>query len=164
MAENSDALVVFGATGDLAYKQIFPALHSLIRRGQLDIPIIGMARSGWNLERLKQRVRESIEQQGDVDPRALNRLCELLRYVDGDYREPDTYQRLGQALSDAERPLHYLAIPPSMFETVIEGLSKCGCTSEARVVVEKPFGRDLESARSLNRTLQRFFPESAILR
>ncbi len=164
-AAASDALVFFGATGDLAYKQIFPALQAMIRRGHLDMPIIGVAKAGWNLEQLKARARDSVAQHGGgVDPTAFAKLGSLLRYIDGDYREPATFERLRQTLGGATRPLHYLAIPPSMFSTVIAGLAKSGCAQRARVVLEKPFGRDLASAQSLNRTLHEFFPESAIFR
>lgn len=161
---HSDAIVFFGATGDLAYKKIFPALQALVRRGRLDVPVIGVAKSGWDLEQLKARAQESVEKHGGLDPAAFPKLCSLLRYVDGDYREPGTFVRLRQLLAEAARPLHYLAIPPSMFTTVAEGLARSGCVNDARVVVEKPFGRDLASARELNRTLQRFFPEEAIFR
>ena len=164
MTEHSDALVFFGATGDLAYKEIFPALQAMVRRSHLDIPIIGVAKSGWNLDQLKIRARDSVEKHGGLDTHAFTRLCALLRYIDGDYRDATTYQRLRQALDNAQRPLHYLAIPPSMFATVAEGLAKSNCANNARVIVEKPFGRDLASAQSLNRTLHEFFPEQAICR
>src|ERR1043165_3613067 len=164
MTEHSDALVFFGATGDLAHKEIFPALQAMVRRGHLDIPIIGVAKSGWNLDQLKIRARDSVEKHGGLDTHAFTRLCALLRYIDGDYRDSTTYQRLRQALDNAQRPLHYLAIPPSMFATVAEGLAKSNCANNARVIVEKPFGRDLASAQSLNRTLHEFFPEQAICR
>src|SRR5918992_157172 len=119
----SDAFVFFGATGDLAYKQIFPALHSLIRRGALDMPIVGMARAGWSLDKLRERARESVQHHGGVDERAYTKLCANLRYVGGDYNDPDTYRRLREALNRAARPLHYLAIPPSLFATVVQGLA-----------------------------------------
>ena len=164
MAAQSDALVLFGVTGDLAYKQIFPALQALIRRGQLSVPIVGVARSGWALEQLRDRARQSLEAHGGVDAAAFARLSELLVYVDGDYRDPATYVRLRQALGTAARPLHYLAIPPSIFAVVAGGLAQAGCTQGARVVVEKPFGRDLASARELNATLHRFFREADIFR
>ena len=160
----SDAIVFFGASGDLAYKKVFPALQAMVRRGSLDVPVIGVARSGWNLDQLKTRVKDSLDQHGGLDPAAYAKLCSLLRYIDGDYRDPATFARLRQALGAVERPLHYLAIPPSMFATVSEGLAQAGCAKGARVVVEKPFGRDLASAQELNRTLHRFFPESAIFR
>jgi len=161
---HSDALVFFGATGDLAYKKIFPALQAMIRRGHLNVPIIGVASSGWSLDQFKARAKDSLEKHSRLDPAAYAQLCALLGYIDGDYRDPTTFAKLRQALGAAQRPLHYLAIPPSLFSTVAEGLSKAGCVKDARVVVEKPFGRDLASAQSLNRTLHRFFPEQAIFR
>jgi glucose-6-phosphate 1-dehydrogenase len=163
-AIQSDALVFFGATGDLAYKKIFPALQAMVKQGHLDVPVVGVAKSGWDLERFKARARESLEAHGGVDEAAFARLVERLRYVDGDYRDPVTYRELSRALGDARRPLHYLAIPPSMFAIVAEGLASAGLTQQARVVVEKPFGRDLASAIELNRTLHQFFPEEAIFR
>src|ERR1700734_755342 len=141
--QNSDALVFFGATGDLAHKQIFPALQALVKRHGLDIPIVGVAKAGWNLDQLKARAHDSISQHGGVDEAAFAKLSNLLQYVDGDYKDPDTYSRLRQALGKARRPLHYLAIPPSMFGPVAEGLASSGCATDARVVIEKPFGRDL---------------------
>ena len=164
MAESSDAFVFFGATGDLAYKKIFPALQALIRGGQLDMPIIGMARAGWSLDRLRERARDSLEHNGGVDPAAFARLSERLQYVAGDYDDPGTYERLRAALGAAARPLHYLAIPPSMFGTVVQGLAAAGCARNARVIVEKPFGRDLASAQALDRTLHDVFAESAVYR
>src|SRR5450432_540369 len=166
MAEpaNSDAFVFFGATGDLAYKKIFPALQALIRSGQLDMPIIGMARADWTLDKLRDRARDSLEQNGGVDADAFDKLSARLKYVDGDYRDPATYERLRQALGGAARPLHYLAIPPSMFAAVAHGLAKAGCAKDARVIVEKPFGRDLGSALELQQTLSRFFPDEAVFR
>src|SRR5438876_6366122 len=161
---HSDAFVFFGATGDLAYKQIFPALQAMVRRGHLDVPVIGVAKAGWNLDQLKARARDSVEKHGSMEADAFGKLSALLQYIDGDYRDQSTYERLRQTLSDAQRPLHYLAIPPSMFEIVAEGLAKSSCAHNARVVVEKPFGRDLASAQSLNRTLHQSFPESAIYR
>ena len=161
---HSDALVLFGATGDLAYKQIFPALQAMVGRGHLDVPVIGVAKAGWNLDQLKARARDSVEKHGSMEADAFGKLSALLQYIDGDYRDQSTYERLRQTLSDAQRPLHYLAIPPSMFEIVAEGLAKSSCAHNARVVVEKPFGRDLASAQSLNRTLHQFFSESAIFR
>jgi glucose-6-phosphate 1-dehydrogenase len=164
MMERSDALVFFGATGDLAYKQIFPALQDMIRRGRLDVPILGVARSGWSVEQLRCRARESLEEHGGVDEAAFAKLAALLRYVGGDYQDPATFARLRQALGSASRPLHYLAIPPSLFARVVEGLAKSGCAENARVIVEKPFGRDLASAQALNAMLHQFFPEPAIFR
>jgi len=142
----SDAFVFFGATGDLAYKRIFPALQALIRSGGLDMPIIGMARAGWTLGKLRERARESLENNGGLDAEAFARLTAQLQYVDGDYADPATYQRLKQTLGTAARPLHYMAIPPSMFGAVVQGLAKTGCAEGARIIVEKPFGRDLTSA------------------
>ena len=160
----SDALVFFGATGDLAYKQIFPALQALVRRGALNAPIVGVAKSGWGLEQLRARAKDSLEHHGGVDPAAFDKLCSLLRYVDGDYADAATFQKLRRELGRAERPLHYLAIPPSAFTEVIDGLAQFGCTTNARVAVEKPFGRDLASARALNRTLHDALPEQSIFR
>jgi glucose-6-phosphate 1-dehydrogenase len=161
---NSDAFVFFGATGDLAYKKIFPALYAMVHRSGLDIPIIGMARAGWTLDKLRARARDSIEHSGDFEPGCFDKLAAQLRYVDGDYTDPATYTKLKQALGLATRPIHYLAIPPSMFASVVQGLAKSGCADNARVIVEKPFGRDLASAQSLDRTLHQVFPESSIFR
>ncbi len=167
----SDALVFFGATGDLAHKQIFPALYAMVRRGHLDMPVIGVAGSSWTDDRLIARARDSIEKSStkgagsvSVDEEAFTKLAAMLRYVGGDYKEPSTYKRLRKALGSAARPLHYLAIPPSLFETVAAGLAKAGCAKDARVVLEKPFGRDLASAKELNRALHLYFPEEAIFR
>lgn len=160
----SDAFVFFGASGDLAYKRIFPALQALIRRGHFDVPIVGVAKSGWRLDQLRERARDSLRHHGEVDEDAFKELSARLRYVDGDYREASTYERLHQALEGAKRPLHYLAIPPSMFATVAANLARAGCAKGGRVVVEKPFGRDLATARELDRTLHEYFPESAIFR
>jgi len=162
--QRSDALVFFGATGDLAYKEVFPALQGLVEQRQLDVPVIGVARSGWDLERLRARARDSLEQHGGVNRDAFGRLSSLLRYIDGDYRDSATFTRLRQALGDAKRPLHYLAIPPGMFANVTKGLAASGSARGARVVVEKPFGRDLASARELNRVLRRYLPESHVFR
>ena len=161
---SSDALVFFGATGDLAYKQIFPALQALVRRGELDVPIIGVARAGWTLDKLRVRARDSLVQHGGVDEAAFAKLSDQLRYVEGDYADPTTYTSIRQALGSCARPLHYLAIPPSMFATVVHGLAGAGCAKDARVVVEKPFGRDLASAQALDRTLHEVFAEEAIFR
>jgi len=161
----SDALVFFGATGDLAYKKIFPALQRLIRRGRLDAPVIGVAKPGWGLERLRARARASLEEHGGgVDEAAFARLVAQLRLVEGNYEDPKTFDRLQQALGGAARPTHYLAIPPSLFPSVVEGLARSGCARDARVILEKPFGRDLPSALALNRTLRRVFDERAIFR
>src|SRR5690242_14884627 len=156
----ADALVFFGATGDLAYKKIFPALQALVARHGLDIPIIGVARSAWGRDRLLSRARDSVRQHGVIDEAEFAKFASLLRYVDGDYREAATYARLCQALGAARRPLHYFAIPPSLFGAVAEGLANAGCTNGARVVIEKPFGRDARSARELDSILHRFFDES----
>jgi glucose-6-phosphate 1-dehydrogenase len=160
----SDALVFFGATGDLAYKQIFPALQALVKSGALDAPIVGVARSSWNLEKLRARARDSVTQHGGLDRGAFAKMSSLLRYVDGDYSDPATFDRLRGELGGARRPLHYLAIPPSAFAEVIKGLGRSGCAAQARVAVEKPFGHDLDSARELNRTLHSQFAESSIFR
>lgn len=161
---NSDALVFFGATGDLAHKQIFPALQALVKRHGLNIPIVGVAKAGWNLDQLKARARDSIANHGGVDEAEFAKLAALLQYVDGDYADPGTYTQLRGVLGQSQRPLHYLAIPPSMFARVAEGLDKSGSAKNARVVVEKPFGRDLSSARELHRILHSVFPEDAIFR
>lgn len=160
----SDALVFFGATGDLAYKKIFPALMGLVRRGRLTVPVVGLARSGWTREQLIERMRKSVTEAGVYDETTFAKLVALLRYVDGDYTELETFERLKQALGNAKNPTHYLAIPPSMFPTVVTLLARSGCAEGARVVVEKPFGRDLASAMALNRTLHQAFPEEAIFR
>ena len=159
----SDAFVFFGATGDLAYKKTFPALYAMVRSG-LDIPIIGMARAGWTLDKLKKRARDSVEHSDDFDPACFEKLAAQLHYVGGDYTDPATFTKLKQALGTAKRPIHYLAIPPSMFASVVQGLAKSGCATDARVIVEKPFGRDLATAQSLDRTLHEVFAEPAIFR
>jgi glucose-6-phosphate 1-dehydrogenase len=161
---SSDAFVFFGATGDLAYKKIFPSLQALIKRGNLDIPIIGVAREEWSLDQLRERARDSLEHYGGIDSDAFAKLSSLLQYIHGDYRDAATYDRLKQALKAAACPLHYLAIPPAIFSTVLQGLKKSGCANNARVVVEKPFGRDLASAQALNATLHEVVPESAVFR
>src|SRR5271166_2317713 len=160
----SDALVFFGATGDLAYKQIFPALQGLVRNEGLNAPIVGVAHSGWTLEQLKARAKDSLEQHGSYDERAFARFVALLDYVDGDYNDPATFQQLRRALASAKRPLHYLAIPPSLFGVVGAALAENGLNQNARLVVEKPFGHDLESARALGEALRKHFPEDAIFR
>jgi glucose-6-phosphate 1-dehydrogenase len=160
----SDAFVFFGATGDLAFRQIFPALQAMIRRGHFGGPIVGVARSASSVDALRERARASLEAHGGVDPQAFATLSERLRYVSGDYQDRLTYQRLRAALSDSRRPLYYLAVPPDLFPTVAEGLAVSNCNQSARVVLEKPFGRDLASAQALNRTLHRCFPESEIFR
>ncbi|HWL89620.1 MAG TPA: glucose-6-phosphate dehydrogenase [Polyangiaceae bacterium] len=161
---HSDALVFFGATGDLAYKKIFPALQALVRRGRLDVPIVGVAKSGWTRDQLVERARSSLTAAGDFEDASFAKLAAQLRYVDGDYADPQTFAQVRAQMGSAERPLHYLAIPPSMFPTVVEQLAKSGNSKNARVVVEKPFGNDLASARALNETLHAVFPESAIFR
>jgi glucose-6-phosphate 1-dehydrogenase len=162
---DSDALVIFGATGDLCFKKIYPALYHLVRRGHLAVPVIGVARAGWNLDQLAGRLRESVQAAvKPVDEGVLSKLTALLRYVDGDYTQQATFESLQKALGDAKRPLHYLAIPPSVFPAVIKNLEKTTSVEGARVVVEKPFGRDLPSARKLNATLLETFPESNIFR
>jgi glucose-6-phosphate 1-dehydrogenase len=163
--ERSDALVFFGITGDLAYKKIFPALHAMARRGMLGLPVVGVASSAYTREALIERARASIEQYGGgVDATAFAALAKALDYVQGDYRTQATYMALKKALRNARRPLYYLAIPPSLFETVVDGLEAADCSRHARVVLEKPFGRDLASARELNATLHRCFAESEIFR
>ena len=161
---HSDALVFFGATGDLASKQIFPALQEMVRRDDLNVPIIGVAKSGWGLEQLRDRAKESVTQHGGIDEDAFAKMMKQLQYIDGDYQDPKTFERLRRALGPAQRPLHYLAIPPDLFAAVVENLGKSGCAKNARIVVEKPFGRDLNSARRLNETLHSVFPEPAIFR
>src|SRR5262249_29974576 len=158
------AIVLFGASGDLAYRQIFPALQALVRRRLLEVPIIGVSRTAWTDADLRTRVRESLQSSGDFDPAAYDKLCSLLRYVSGDYRIAGTYQVLRRVLGSAQRPLHYMAIPPSLFAVVVAQLKAAGLTEGARIVVEKPFGRDLASALALNRELHFAFPESAIFR
>src|ERR1700712_1998101 len=150
---DSDAFVFFGATGDLARKKIFPALYALVCRGGLNIPIILLARAGWTLDKLKERARESVQAAGDYDAAEFDKLAAMMRYADGDYTDPKTYDNVKKALGLAKRPIHYMAIPPSMFGSVVQGLVKSGCAENARVIVEKPFGRDLESAQALDATL-----------
>jgi glucose-6-phosphate 1-dehydrogenase len=164
MSVSSDALVFFGATGDLAYKQIFPALQGLVLHENFSLPIIGVAKAGWNLDQFKARAKDSLEHHGGTDPKGLEKLLGLLRYVDGDYDDLATFTELRKQLGDAQRPLHYLAIPPSLFATVAENLAKSGCAVNARVVVEKPFGRDLASAQDLSNTLHKYFDEKDIFR
>jgi glucose-6-phosphate 1-dehydrogenase len=160
----SDALVVFGVTGDLAYKKIFPALYLLVSRGHFNVPIVGVGRNPVEREALIARVRSSVAEREDNDETAFARQTSLLRYVSGDYGDHETFTQIRQALGSAGRPLFYLAIPPSAFPTIVDHLARAGCTDGARVVVEKPFGRDLESARALNATLHRAFAEDAIFR
>jgi glucose-6-phosphate 1-dehydrogenase len=161
----SDALVLFGVTGDLAYKQIFPALYSLVKRGALTVPVIGVAASSWSIAELRKRVTDSLRHSGlVVERRTLRVLLSHLQYVSGDYNDPETFQSLKLALGKSRRPAHYLAIPPSLFETVIRGLGAAGLAANARVIVEKPFGRDLASARELNAVARSVFPEDSIFR
>ena len=163
--KSADALVLFGVTGDLAYKKIFPALYAMVRRGVLDVPVVGVAVSPWSLAQLRKHAQDAIEKSGELDDGpALERFLSLLRYVSGDYNDPDTFVALKNALGDARRPAHYLAIPPALFATVVLGLDSVGLAERARVIVEKPFGRDLASARELNRVLRSVFPEDAIFR
>ena len=163
-AERADALVFFGATGDLAHKKIFPALQALAQRGDLNIPVIGVAKAGWTLDQLKARASDSVERHGGVDPEAFARLSRNLRYVDGDYADPATFQQLRRELGSAQHPTHYLAIPPSLFETVVRQLGDSGCARGARLVIEKPFGHDLASARTLNAVVHRAFSEENVFR
>jgi glucose-6-phosphate 1-dehydrogenase len=161
---HSDALVLFGATGDLAFKKVFPALQALVRHGKLDVPIVGVAREKRSAEALRMRVRESLERAGDFDQACFDKLARLIDYVAIDYKDPRTFAELKRALGGASRPLHYLAIPPKAFATAIAGLHEAGCATNARVAIEKPFGRDLETAEELDRVLLAAFPEEAIFR
>src|SRR2546422_9947155 len=161
---HSDALVFFGATGDLAYKKIFPSLQAMVKRGHLNVPVIGVAKAGWSLDQLRARARDSLEHHGGLDAAAFDKLSSLMRYVDGDYKDPATFQAIRKELGSAQRPAHYLAIPPALFGLVVEQLAKADCTRDARVIVEKPFGSDLASARELNRVLLGAFDETAIFR
>src|SRR5215831_4373365 len=161
---HSDALVFFGAIGDLAYKKIFPALHAMVKRGHLNVPVVGVAKAGWNIDQLRARVKDSLEKHGGIDPSAFEKLIALLGYVDGDYQDAATFRALRKTLKDAQRPAHYLAIPPILFETVVGHLAESNCGRGARVIVEKPFGHDLPSARELNKFLLRVFDEADIFR
>src|ERR1700746_2708710 len=162
---HSDALVFFGATGDLAYKKIFPSLQAMIKLGHLNVPVIGVAKSGWNVDQLRARARDSVEKHGGgIDPASFENLCSLVRYVDGDYKDAATFQTIRKELGSAERPAYYLAIPPALFGLVVEQLTKARCTNGARVIVEKPFGHDLISAQELNRVLLGTFDEEHIFR
>ena len=164
-ATPSDALVFFGATGDLAYKKIFPSLQNMIRHGHLSVPVIGVAKSGWALPQLIERARASLKEYGGgIDEAAFGKLQSLLQYIDGDYADPATFTKLKTALGAAKHPTHYLAIPPSLFGKVVEALGKSGCADGARVVIEKPFGHNLETAHQLNETLHTVFPEDAVFR
>ena len=162
---HSDALVFFGASGDLAYKKIFPSLQAMVKRGHLDVPVIGVAKAGWNVDQLRARARDSIEKHGGgIDSAAFDKLCGLLRYVDGDYKDAATFQAIRKELDSAQRPAHYLAIPPALFGLVVEQLTNASCTNGARVIVEKPFGHDLVSAQKLNQILLGTFDEEHVFR
>jgi glucose-6-phosphate 1-dehydrogenase len=160
----SDALVFFGATGDLAYKQIFPSLQRLAKRDKLKGPVVGVAKSGWTLDDLKKRARDSVEQHGGLDPEGFDKLVKLLRYVDGDYADIATFQQVRKECGGAKHPIHYLAIPPSLFGKVLEQLKQSGCADGARVVIEKPFGHDLDSAVALNQIVHEVFEEKNVFR
>jgi glucose-6-phosphate 1-dehydrogenase len=161
---HSDALVFFGATGDLAYKKIFPSLQAMVKRGSLNVPIVGVAKSGWNIDQFRARAKDSLEKHGGIDRVAFDKLFGLLRYVDGDYQDPATFSSIRRELGGCERPAHYLAIPPVLFGLVVEQLGKSDCAKGARVIIEKPFGTDLASARALNAILLGTFEEQSIFR
>src|SRR3954454_2355402 len=161
---HSDAFVFFAATGDLAYKKIFPSLQAMVKRGTLNVPVIGVAKAGWNIDQFRARAHDSLDKHGGVDTKAFEKLCGLLRYVDGDYQDPTTFQAIRRELGSAQRPAHYLAIPHVLFGLVVEQLGKLCVAKDARMVVEKPFGTDLPSAQNLNRILLGTFPESSIFR
>jgi len=161
---HSDALVFFGATGDLAYKKIFPSLQAMVKRGSLNIPVIGVAKAGWSIDQFRARAHDSLEKHGGADNAAFEKLYGLLRYVDGDYQDPATFQAIRRELGSAQRPANYLAIPPALFGLVVEQLGKLCCAKDARVIVEKPFGTDLPSAQKLNQILLGTFPEPSIFR
>ncbi len=163
-SSHSDALVFFGATGELAYKKIFPALQAMAKRGHLDVPVVGVAKAGWNLDQLRARAKDSLEKHGGIDPSAFEKLIGLLRYVDGDYQDPATFTTLRRELNGAKSPAHYLAIPPVLFETVVGHLAESNCAAGARVIVEKPFGHDLASAQELNKVLLGAFDEADVFR
>ena len=160
----ADALVFFGATGDLAFKKIFPALQALVKRGRLTVPVIGVARSARDVDELRARARASLEQHGRVDAAAFDKLGRLLRYVRGDYNDPSTFDAIRRELGSAKRPTFYLAIPPLLFGPVVEQLEKSGCAAGSRIIIEKPFGTDLVTAQELNRILIGTFPEKSIFR
>jgi glucose-6-phosphate 1-dehydrogenase len=161
---HADALVFFGATGDLAYKKIFPSLQAMVKRGNLNVPVVGVAKAGWSLEQLRARAKDSLEKHGGLDPAAFEKLMGLLHYVDGDYQDSETFRMLREQLKDAQRPAHYLAIPPALFDTVVKHLDQSDCARGGRVIVEKPFGRDLVSAQQLNKVLRSVFDEADIFR
>src|ERR1700741_5490509 len=160
----ADPLMFCGANGDLAYKKIFPALQAMAKRGHLNVPVIGVANAGWGLDQLKARSKDSVEKHGGLDPAAFDKLAGLLRYVDGNYKDAATFQALRRELGSAQRPAHYLAIPPVLFGLVVEQLNKSTCNQGARVIIEKPFGRDLASARELNRMGRRVVNKISIFR
>ena len=160
----SDALVFFGATGDLAYKQIFPALQKLAKRGKLNVPVIGVAKSGWNLQQLQQRANDSVEQHGGLDQEAFSRMIAVLKYIDGDYADPQTFRTLRHELGNSKHPVHYLAIPPLLFPEVLKQLKVSGCADGGRIVIEKPFGHDLDSAHALNQVVDSVFAEKDVFR
>src|SRR5258706_2477025 len=162
-ATHSDALVFFGATGDLAYKKIFPSLQAMLKRGLLNVPVIGVAKAGWNLDQLKARAKDSLEKHGGLDATAFTKLSGLLRFVDGDYKDPSTFQAIRKELGSTQRPAHYLAIPPLLFGAVVEQLAKSGCTKDARVIIAKPLGHDRVSAPVLHPILLSNFDQTAIL-
>src|SRR5262245_54826442 len=161
---HSDALVFFGATGDLAHKKIFPSLQAMVKRGTLNVPVVCVARSGWNIDQLRARVQDSLEKHGGLDRAAFDKLCSLLRYIDGDYMDTETFRSIRRELGSAEGPAHYLAIPPALFGHVVERLGQSGSANAARVIVEKPFGTDLDSAQQLNKILLKTFQEKDIFR
>src|SRR5579862_7334805 len=160
----SDTLVFLGATGDLAYKKIFPALQTMILNGELEVPVIGVAREPWSLDQLRERMRKSLEEHGGLNQGAFDKLSSRLRYVSGEYHDPETFKSLRRELGSSAHPTHYLAIPPSLFGPVAQGLNSSDCAKGARVVIEKPFGRDSHSAKLLNETLRSVFPEERIFR
>src|SRR3989449_5396705 len=162
--EHSDALVIYGVTGDLAFKKIFPALQAMVRRGSLEVPVVGVARSAWSVDQFRQRVHDSLEKYGGVDPAAFEKLSRLLRYVSVDYTDAAACRAIHSELKEARRPAIYLAVPPHLFAPAVEQLANSGCAKNARIIIEKPFGRDLASARELNQILHRVFDESSIFR
>src|SRR5437899_2732829 len=158
-SNHSDALVFYGVTGDLAFKKIFPALQAMVRRGHLNVPVVGVARSAWTVDQLRQRVRDSLEKHGGIDPASFEKLSRLLRYVSVDYTDPGACRAIHNELKGADRPAIYLAVPPHLFAAVVDQLAKSGCAKGARMIIEKPFGRDLASARDLNQVLHKVFDE-----
>jgi glucose-6-phosphate 1-dehydrogenase len=160
----ADALVFFGATGDLAHKKIFPALQKLAKRGKLEMPVIGVAKAGWSLQQLQDWAKDGVETYGGWDSEGFSKLLSKLKYIDGDYRDPATFSKLRQALGSSQRPLHYLAIPPVLFPEVLKQLNATGCAKGARIVIEKPFGHDLASAHALNEVVHDAFPEANVFR